>query len=223
MFWNEFLAIFGVDRRRIAYFEQRAKRSTTGNTRSIYFFWSGTLVVEQKSLGSDLDAAEGQAFDYLDDVSAQDFPHLVVVCDFERLRVRDFVRGGNSVTFPLIDLPKEIDRFGVPAGYRRRDFTLAHETEATVNAAQLMGRLYDELSKSGYEGDDSTVLMTRLLFLMFGDDRSRCSGLGAFATDDFVWGVDRVRLLSCRPIKFAIQKFERLMRYPPLVGTYGCQ
>ena len=48
--------------------------------------------------------------------------------------------------------------------------SLAQQTEATIQAAQLMGRLYDELTKGGYEGHESTILMTRLLFLLFGDD-----------------------------------------------------
>lgn len=33
-----------------------------------------------------------------------------------------------------------------------------------------MGRLYEQLSKGGYEGHDASVLLTRLLFLMFGED-----------------------------------------------------
>jgi hypothetical protein len=30
-FWNEFLGIFGVDRKRVASFEARAKRTSTGD------------------------------------------------------------------------------------------------------------------------------------------------------------------------------------------------
>lgn len=33
-----------------------------------------------------------------------------------------------------------------------------------------MARLHEELSKNGYEGHDASVLLTRLLFLVFGDD-----------------------------------------------------
>ena len=33
-----------------------------------------------------------------------------------------------------------------------------------------MGRLYEEISANGYEGHDASVLLTRILFLLFGDD-----------------------------------------------------
>lgn len=170
IFWYQFLQIFGVESRRVAYFETRAKRNSTGKDGRIDFFWPGMLLVEQKSRGIDLDIAESQAFDYLDDISPQDFPQLLVVSNFQQMRVRDFQNQGVTTTFNVDDLPKFIDVFGALAGYRKRDFNPQQEANATIEAAQLMGRLWDELAASGYEGHNATVLMTRLLFLMFGDD-----------------------------------------------------
>lgn len=48
-FWNEFLQIFGIDRRRVASFEKRAQRFSRGNQGFIDLFWPGMLLVEQKS------------------------------------------------------------------------------------------------------------------------------------------------------------------------------
>lgn len=169
-FWIEFLGIFGVDRKRVATFEARAKRESTGGRGRIDLFWPGTLVVEHKSAGKDLEIAESQALDYLESIDVKDFPGVIVTSDFGNFRVRDL--GGDNIpfTFPLADLPKEIDRFGFIAGYRQRKFGDKEEEEANVKAARLMGGLYEELARTGYEGHDASVLMTRLLLLMFADD-----------------------------------------------------
>jgi hypothetical protein len=169
-FWNEFLGVFGIDRKRVATFEARAKRESTGGRGRIDLLWPGTLVAEHKSAGRDLAAAEEQALDYLESIDVRDFPGVVVTSDFGNFRVRDL--GGDNVpfTFPLADLPQEIDRFGFIAGYRQRKFGDKKEEEANVRAARLMGDLYEELARVGYDGHDASVLMTRLLLLMFADD-----------------------------------------------------
>ena len=169
-FWNEFLGIFGIDRKRVATFEARAKRESTGGRGRIDLLWPGTLVAEHKSAGKDLATAETQALDYLESIDVKDFPGVIVTSDFGNFRVRDL--GGDNIpfTFPLADLPKEIDRFGFIAGYRQRKFGDKEEEEANVKAARLMGDLYEELARTGYEGHDASVLMTRLLLLMFADD-----------------------------------------------------
>jgi hypothetical protein len=169
-FWNEFLGIFGIDRKRVATFEARARRESTGGRGRIDLLWPGTLVAEHKSAGKDLATAEAQALDYLESIDINDFPGVIVTSDFAHFRVRDL--GGDNVpfTFPLAELPKEIDRFGFIAGYRQRKFGDKEEEEANVKAARLMGDLYEELARTGYEGHDASVLMTRLLLLMFADD-----------------------------------------------------
>ena len=169
-FWNEFLGIFGIDRKRVATFEARAKRESTGGRGRIDLLWPGTLVAEHKSAGKDLATAEAQALDYLESIDVKDFPGVIVTSDFGNFRVRDLGGDNTPFTFPLAELPKEIDRFGFIAGYRQRKFGDKEEEEANVRAARLMGDLYEELARTGYEGHDASVLMTRLLLLMFADD-----------------------------------------------------
>ncbi len=169
-FWNEFLAIFGIDRRRVAVFEKRAQRTSTAGGGFIDIFWPGTLIAEHKSAGKSLEDAEQQAIDYLESVNVDDFPGLVITSDFATMRVRDLGGDNEPYTFPLTKLAEEIDRLGHLAGYKKREFSGGDEEAANVKAAKLMGRLYEELSRNGYEGHDASILLVRLLFLMFGDD-----------------------------------------------------
>ena len=169
-FWNEFLAIFGIDRRRVAVFEKRAQRTSTAGGGFIDIFWPGTLIAEQKSAGKSLEDAEQQAIDYLESIDVDDFPGLIITSDFAKMRVRDIGGDNEPYTFPLTRLPEEIDRLGYLAGYKKREFSGGDEELANVKAAKLMGRLYEELSRNGYEGHDASILLVRLLFLMFGDD-----------------------------------------------------
>ena len=169
MFWREFLEIFGVDIRRVAYFEQLAKRTSTGNYGFIDLYWPGVLIAEQKSAGKDLDEAEKQALDYLTGIKQSDFPGLVITSDFARIRILDLeAKDPKPVEIKTADLGKEYERFLFIAGYARQTFE--QEVEANVEASELMGHLYDAAEAAGYKDHEANVLLTRLLFLMFGDD-----------------------------------------------------
>jgi hypothetical protein len=169
-FWTEFLAIFGVDRKRVAIFEKRAERLSTGGRGRIDVFWPGVLIAEHKSAGKDLDAAEAQAIDYLESIDQDDFPGLLVVSDFARMRITDL--GGDRIAyeFPLTDLPKEIDRFAYLAGYSGRQLKQAREHEVDIAAARLMGSLYEKVAESGFTDHETSVFLVRMLFVLFGDD-----------------------------------------------------
>jgi hypothetical protein len=169
-FWNEFLSIFGVSRRRVAKFEASAKRTSTGGQGSIDLLWPGILIAEHKSAGKDLQHAEEQALDYLDSIGDDAFPGVVITSDFAHFRIRDL--GGDNIpyTFEIEQLPNEIERFAFIAGYQKRQFGDEVEVEANITAAKLMARLYEQLSSNGLEGHEASILLTRVLLLMFGDD-----------------------------------------------------
>lgn len=169
-FWNDFLGIFGIDRKRVAVFEKRVKRTSTGKDGRIDLYWPGTLVAEHKSAGKGLEDAEDQALDYLDDLEEANLPQVVLTSDFEHVRLLDLSVGSEPVTILTRDLPKELDRFAFIAGYRHRHFTAEQETAANIEAARLMGRLFEQLALDGYDDHTVSVLLARLLFLMFGDD-----------------------------------------------------
>ena len=168
-FWTEFLDIYGVDRKRVALFEQLAKRTSTGNYGFIDLYWPGVLIAEQKSAGKDLEEAEKQALDYLTEIKQSDFPGLVITSDFARIRILDLEKKDpKPVEIKTADLGKEYERFLFIAGYAKQTFE--QEVEANVEASELMGQLYDAAEAAGYKDHEANVLLTRLLFLMFGDD-----------------------------------------------------
>ncbi|MDP4013915.1 MAG: hypothetical protein Q8P38_04785 [Candidatus Nanopelagicales bacterium] len=55
---------------------------------------------------------------------------------------------------------------------RMRDAFDAEAEKASVAAARLMGTLYEQLSTAGVNDADASVILARVLFLMFGDDTS---------------------------------------------------
>ena len=141
-FWNEFFAIFGVDRRMVALFEKRVDRLASGADGYIDLFWPGVLIAEHKSAGKSLDDAEGQALNYLTDKKLKkgELPRYVISSDFARIRISDLDGDKKAVIINTIDLPQEIDRFMFIAGYEVHSHGV--EPETNIAAAQLMGRLY---------------------------------------------------------------------------------
>ena len=84
-FWNEFFAVFGVPRRRVASFEEPIRKLGTERGR-IDAFWKGILVVEHKSRGQDLDRAFVQALDYFPGIADRDLRKCVLASLCARVR-----------------------------------------------------------------------------------------------------------------------------------------
>ncbi|MCK5737874.1 class I SAM-dependent DNA methyltransferase, partial [bacterium] len=174
-FWNDFFNVFGISRRRVAGFEEPVKK--LGNKQGfIDLFWKGTLLVEHKSKGKNLDAAFEQATDYFHGIKEHELPKYVLVSDFERFRLYDLDEKTED-EFHLKELHKNIKLFGFIAGYQKRTFR--DEDPVNITAAELMGRLHDQLEDSGYEGHQLEVFLVRLLFCLFADDT------GIFEKDTF--------------------------------------
>lgn len=177
-FWNEFLAVYGVDRRRVAAFERKVKGLEKGSGRGrIDLLWSGLFMAEHKSKGRDLEAATGQALEYVQVLEEHERPQWVAVSDFGQVRLHE-VATGQAEQFPLADLPRQVERFAFLIGKQLR-----HQREAdpvNVKAAQQMGKLHNLLEDSGYTGHALEVLLVRLLFLLFGDDTGLWDERGLF-------------------------------------------
>lgn len=166
-FWNEWFSIFGISRRRYVTFEKHATRTTTGGRGRIDAFWPGVIAVEHKSKGKSLADAESQALDYLNSVAENELPRQVITSDFASFRVLD-LESRETVAFPIEELPEHIELFGHLAGYTRRVFV--DQEAVSVRAAEIMGKLYDELAANGYEGHDLKVFLVRIMFILFADD-----------------------------------------------------
>lgn len=167
-FWNAFFDVFGVNRRRVAVFEQKAARFSGSKHGRIDVFWPGVMLAEHKSAGVNLDAAFEQATDYFAGIGDAELPRYVLVSDFQRFRLHDLDGNAAPVEFVLADLHKQIGRFGFISGYQTRVYK--EEDPVNVQAAERMGRLHDALKAAGYDGHSLELLLVRLLFCLFADD-----------------------------------------------------
>jgi len=175
-FWTEFFNVFGIDRKRVASFEEPVKK--LGDKQGyIDLFWKGMLLVEHKSRGKDLDKAYTQALDYFPGIKERDLPKYVLVSDFARFRLYD-LEEGTQEEFRLADLHKRIKHFAFIAGYRTQ--TIAPQNPVNIKAAERMGRLHDALKAAGYEGHPLEVLLVRLLFCLFAEDTGIFQPASAF-------------------------------------------
>lgn len=165
-FWDGFFNVFGVARRRLAYFEVQVKKYG-GNQGFIDLFWPGMLLVEHKSRGRDLEKAFGQAMDYFPGLSEKDLPKYILVSDFERFKLYD-LEENVSHEFTLKELHKKASLFGFIAGYKKQEYK--EEDEVNIKAAEKMGRIYDTMLEAGYAGHELNVFLVRILFCLFADD-----------------------------------------------------
>jgi hypothetical protein len=165
-FWNEFFNVFGISRRRLATFEEPVKK-LNNKQGFIDLFWKGTLLVEHKSRGKNLDAAFEQATDYFHGIKEHELPKYVLVSDFENFKLYD-LDDKKEYEFGIKDFHKNIKLFGFIAGYQKRTFK--DEDPVNIKAAELMGKLHDQLEEIGYEGHPLEVFLVRLLFCLFADD-----------------------------------------------------
>jgi len=175
-FWVEFFNVFGIDRKRVASFEEPVKK--LGDRQGyIDLFWKGMLLVEHKSRGKDLDKAYTQALDYFPGIKERDLPKYVLVSDFARFRLYD-LDNSTQHEFKLADLHKHIKHFAFIAGYRTQ--TIAPQNPVNIKAAERMGKLHDALKAAGYEGHPLEVLLVRLLFCLFAEDTGIFQPASAF-------------------------------------------
>ncbi len=166
-FWNEFFAVFGVQRRRVAVYEKTVSRLKHAGQGRIDVFWPGLMLAEHKSAGADLDAAFQQAADYFEGLADQELPRYVVVSDFQHFVPHD-LEEGTAQTLTLKEFPRKVHLFGFIAGYRRQK--VREEDPINVEAVQRMGELHDLLKRDGYDGHALEVFLVRLLFCLFADD-----------------------------------------------------
>ena len=175
-FWNEFFAIFGIDRKNVAHFEYPVK-DPADNTQFVDIFWEGIFLAEHKSANKNLTKAKEQAERYLQEIGRTKpsaLPEYYAVSDFAHFHLyRRVPEEGaeNQWQFPLEELPEYITRgvfdfmLGIEAKVRQI------QEEANTQAAAAIGRLHDALKEEGiYEEHELRLFITRLLFLFFADD-----------------------------------------------------
>ncbi|MBX7555681.1 N-6 DNA methylase [Streptomyces sp. tea 10] len=153
-------------------------------------------VIEQKSLGIDLDKVEtrqgvavtpfGQAKRYADSLRNSERPDTIIVCDFDHFRIHDLDSEHpeqHYEHFRLAELPEQLHQLDFlvdPQRQRQR-----REAQVSLDAGTLIGKLYDLLREQYIDPDSEeskhslNVLCVRLVFLLFAEDA------GLFAKNAF--------------------------------------
>jgi hypothetical protein len=175
-FWDDFFNVFGISRRKIASFEQPVRRLDE-STGYIDLLWKGTIIVEHKSRGKNLDKAYKQALDYFSGLKDYELPKYVLVSDFARFRLYNLDEG-IQLEFELKELHRHVHEFGFIAGYQKHVFK--EQDPVNIRAAELMGELHDRMKAVGYTGHPLEVYLVRLLFCLFSEDT------GIFEKDQFL-------------------------------------
>lgn len=165
-FLNDFFSIFGIQRKTVGSFELAVKVDGDKSTKRIDLLWPGTLLVEMKSAGQNLDNAFQQAVDYLKRLTDQDKPVYILICDLQSFRLHN-IETREDHSFALTQLPDNLDLFGFMHG---KDMQQISEYELNENAALLLGHLYDSLRESGFDGHALKIFMVRILFCLFAED-----------------------------------------------------
>ena len=162
-----FFDIFGISSRSFGRFEHKVKLINQHDG-YIDLLWKGTILVEMKSRGKDLDKAYQQAKDYTLGLKEFEIPKCILVCDFERFRLYDLEEDEKLNEFTLEELTQNIALFGFVAGYQKRIYM--EQSPVNIEAAERMGKLHDRLKDCGYTGHNLEVYLVRLLFCLFAED-----------------------------------------------------
>ena len=134
-FWNEFFAIFNLDRYRTATMEYQVKHRK-GSTKFADVFWAGKLLCEHKSARKDLAEAFTQAMGYIEEIrrhNSADVPRYVIVSDFAHIHLYDLHQGAQQnalepLAFALSELPEHI---------KRKNFDFMDGISRELKAAEL--------------------------------------------------------------------------------------
>jgi hypothetical protein len=165
-FLIDFFNVFGVSRKKFASFEYKVKKLGDKDG-YIDLLWKGTLLVEMKSKGKNLDKAHQQAKDYLHGLKDFELPKYIIVSDFENFRIYD-LEEDTIVEFKLKDFVKNVQHLDFILGYPKKLYK--EQDPANIKAAELMGKLHDRLEEIGYTGHPLEVYLVRILFCLFAED-----------------------------------------------------
>jgi len=165
-FLVEFFNVFDISSKRVSTFEHRVKKLDDKDG-YIDLLWKGTILIEMKSRGKNLDKAYQQAIDYTHGLKQHELPKYILISDFENFRLYD-LEEDKHIEFKLNDLVNNVQHFGYILGYQKKVYK--EQDPANIKAAELMGKLHDRLEEIGYTGHPLEVYLVRILFLLFAED-----------------------------------------------------
>jgi len=165
-FLEAFFNVFGITRKRVGTFEHRVKKLNDADG-YIDLLWKGTILIEMKSKGKNLDKAFTQAKEYIHGLKEHELPKYILVSDFDTFRLFD-TEENKTIEFKLNEFVNNVSYFGSIAGYQKRIYK--EQDPVNVKAAELMGKFHDRLKEIGYDGHPLEVYLVRILFCLFAED-----------------------------------------------------
>ena len=146
------------------------------------------VLVEQKSLGVDLDRPEPrqgtmvtpveQAKRYSDSLPPSERPTVLITCNFGTFRLYDLEADPLARTpqseFTLADLPEHINEIG--RLFAHENSRVVQQEKLSVKAGRRVARLHDSLAKCFEHPDDPSehdalaMLTVRLVFCLYAED-----------------------------------------------------
>ncbi len=166
-FIEQFLNIFGVDWQ--TGYPQHQIFMPNGAPNYIDYFLPGKILIEMKSKGKSLDSAYTQAMNYVQALKPEEAPQLIMVCDFDQVRVFNYHKKHPYKPFRVSELRRYVRIFRLLAGYGGADEAKT-EIELNTDASYKLARLHDTLKEKNYTGHPLEVYLVRLLFCLFADD-----------------------------------------------------
>ena len=167
-FLSEFLSVFGVEDPDAVGVLGYDHSMFDGAKHRLDFFWPSHIAIKMESKGSDLGSSLVEARDCIQHLPDADSPELLLVCDFDNMKLR-IASTGKEYSFRTKDLHKHTRHFAVIARIRTvREFV--DESFANAKATEVFSVLCEALRVSGYAGHDLEVYLCRLLFCLFAND-----------------------------------------------------
>lgn len=177
-FTNEFFEIFGLKRRDYAQFEKPIQKKDETGTGFADLFWSGKLIIESKSAYKDSDThwqeTLRQAKEYVEDLFIYQRPQYILLMNFKRFQKHKVETVGEKIKITFLkeikleELEEQLDEFSFFP-----DFAHRLEDDGIIlnqEAARRMANLYEAIEHKGYNPNDISVLLARILFCLFAED-----------------------------------------------------
>ncbi len=178
-FTNDFFKIFGLDRHRLANFEKTIQKKNESGLGFADLFWSGKLIIESKSAHldkpKDWEKTLKQAEEYIEDLLPHQKPKFILLINFKRIQkyeVKILSSGKVKINFltevPLEELSKRLNEFSFFLEFASQLET--DEEKVNQEAARRIANVYDAIERKGYDSNEISILLARILFCLFAED-----------------------------------------------------
>jgi hypothetical protein len=195
-FWNQFLQeVLGIERVHHEIEYQKPVKVKKSTKRLDAYIASSKVLIEQKSIGTDLRKAEKQsdgeyltpyeqALRYATYLPSTDTPDFIITSNFESFLIydrRNDPNGQNPVEVGLEELPDQLSVFTFIID--PINVVIEKQTQVSKEAAALIGKIYEEIKNQYIDPEkshgDLAALMVRILFCLYAEDS------GLFEKDAF--------------------------------------